>query len=114
MATPEAPVPLEIITVPCLRDNYAYLLRDAASGRIGLVDAPEPAPIEAALRDRGWGLDLILVTHHHGTMSTGSRRCANFGARVAGAAADARRLPALDVAVKDGDTRGAWRQRRAR
>ena len=59
-------MPLEIVTVPCLRDNYAYLLRDAATGRVGLVDAPEAAPIEAALTARGWGLDLILITHHHG------------------------------------------------
>ena len=59
-------MPLEIVTVPCLRDNYAYLLRDAATGKVGLVDAPEPGPIEAALGERGWGLDLILITHHHG------------------------------------------------
>ena len=34
-------MPLEIVTVPCLSDNYAYLLRDAATGTVGLVDAPE-------------------------------------------------------------------------
>ena len=43
-------MPLEIVTVPCLRDNYAYLLRDEATGRVGLVDAPEPGPIEAELQ----------------------------------------------------------------
>ncbi len=34
-------MPLEIVTVPCLSDNYAYLLRDAGTGKVGLVDAPE-------------------------------------------------------------------------
>ena len=58
-------MPLEIVTIPCLSDNYAYLLRDAGSGLVGLVDAPEAGPIEAALKERGWGLDLILITHHH-------------------------------------------------
>ena len=42
-------MPLEIVTVPCLSDNYAYLLRDAATGTVGLVDAPEAGPIAAAL-----------------------------------------------------------------
>ena len=35
-------MPLEIVTVPCLSDNYAYLLRDAATGKVGVVDAPDP------------------------------------------------------------------------
>jgi hydroxyacylglutathione hydrolase len=98
-------MPLEIQTIPCLSDNYAYLLRDAATGTVGLVDAPDAAPIEAALRDRGWGLDLILITHHHGDHIDGVEALrATYDARVVGAAADARRLPRLDLALKDGDT----------
>jgi hydroxyacylglutathione hydrolase len=98
-------MPLEVVTVPCLRDNYAYLLRDEATGKVALVDAPEPGPIETALRDRGWGLDLILITHHHADHIDGVdvlRKA--HGARVAGAAADARRLPALDIGLREGDT----------
>ena len=97
-------MPLDIVTVPCLRDNYAYLLRDGPTGQVGLVDAPEPGPIEAALTARGWSLDLILITHHHGDHIDGVEALRRrFGARVAGAAADRRRLPALDVALSGGD-----------
>jgi hydroxyacylglutathione hydrolase len=97
-------MPLEIVVVPCLSDNYAYLLRDGTSGRVGLVDAPEVAAIEAALAARGWGLDLILITHHHGDHIDGVEALRRtFGARVAGAAADRHRLPALDIALGDGD-----------
>jgi hydroxyacylglutathione hydrolase len=98
-------MPLEIVTVPCLSDNYAYLLRDGGTGRVGLVDAPEAAPIEAALKARGWGLDLILITHHHGDHIEGVdalRR--GYGAQVAGFGPDRRRLPALDVVLEDGGT----------
>lgn len=95
---------LQVVTVPCLRDNYAYLLRDAASGRVGLVDAPEAGPIEAALADAGWGLDLILITHHHNDhIGAVDALRGRYGARVVGAAADAHRLPRLDVAVSDDD-----------
>jgi hydroxyacylglutathione hydrolase len=98
-------MPLEIVTVPCLRDNYVYLIRDAATGTVGLVDAPEPAPIEAALRGSGWSLDLILITHHHADHIDGVEALRTaYGAKVVGAAADARRLPPLDVALKPGDT----------
>ncbi len=95
---------LEIVVVPCRSDNYAYLLRDGATGTVALVDAPAVEPIAAALKERGWGLDLILVTHHHGDHVEGVdalRR--DFGAKVAGAWADRQRLPRLDIALGDGD-----------
>lgn len=97
-------MPLEIVTLPCRTDNYAYLLRDTGTGRVGLVDAPEAAPIEAALAERGWGLDLILITHHHDdhVAAVDALRVAH-GAKVAGAAADRRRLPELDIALAEGD-----------
>jgi hydroxyacylglutathione hydrolase len=96
-------MPLEIVTVPCLSDNYAYLIRDAATGTVGLVDAPEAAQIEAALRERGWKLDFILITHHHADHIQ-AVDALRKGAKVVGAAADRRRLPPLDVEVEPGDT----------
>ena len=95
---------LEVITIPCRSDNYAYLLRDAASGVVALVDAPEAAPIEAALAARGWALDVILITHHHDDHIAGVEALrAASGAEVIGAEADRHRLPPLDRAVVDGD-----------
>lgn len=98
-------MPLEIVTVPCRTDNYAYLLRDAATGKVGLVDAPEAGPIAAALEERGWGLDTILITHHHDDHIAGVEELrGRFGAEVVGAEADRHRLPRLDRAVREGDT----------
>lgn len=95
---------LEVITIPCRSDNYAYLIRDATSGVVALVDAPEAAPIEAALASRGWALDVILITHHHDDHIAGVEALrASSGAEVIGAEADRYRLPPLDRAVVDGD-----------
>ncbi|MEX2518479.1 MAG: hydroxyacylglutathione hydrolase [Paracoccaceae bacterium] len=95
---------LETIVIPCLDDNYGYILRDGATGAVACVDAPESAPLIEALEARGWGLDLILITHHHGDHIDGVEPLrARYGAKVLGAAADARRLPPLDRALSEGD-----------
>ncbi len=92
--------------VPILSDNYAWLLRDSGTGAVAIVDPADAKPIIAALEQAGGRLDLILLTHHHQDHIGGVDEVrAHFrGATVVGAAADARRLPELDVAVKEGDT----------
>ncbi|MFZ5711197.1 MAG: hydroxyacylglutathione hydrolase [Pseudomonadota bacterium] len=95
---------LEIVTVPCLRDNYAFLAHDGVTGETAVVDVPEHGPILAALAGRGWKASVILVTHHHADHIDGvPALVAATGAKVVGAAADAHRLPPLDVRVKEGD-----------
>ncbi|NPD14439.1 hydroxyacylglutathione hydrolase [Xinfangfangia sp. D13-10-4-6] len=95
---------LELVTIPCLKDNFAFLLHDAASGETTLIDAPEPGPVLAALRDRGWSLTQILLTHHDWDHIDGVPGIvAATGARVLGAAKDTHRLPPLDRALEDGD-----------
>src|SRR5678810_725896 len=54
---------LEIEIVPCLSDNYAYLVK--SGGHCAVVDPSEPEPIRAALAKKGWALTHILNTHHH-------------------------------------------------
>lgn len=97
-------MPLELITLPCLQDNYAFLLHNAASGATAVIDVPDAAPIIAALAARGWRLDSIVLTHHHWDHIDGvADLVAATGARVIGAAADAHRLPPLDLALHPGD-----------
>lgn len=98
---PPAARPLTLVTVPCLKDNYAFLLHDEATGTTALVDAPEAGPIRAALDARGWRLSDLLLTHHHPDHVDGVAALRE-GARVVGAQADAHRLPPLDLAVRPG------------
>lgn len=93
---------LELVTVPCLSDNYAFLMHNKATGQTALIDAPEAGPVQAALRDRGWTLTDLLITHHHHD-HIGAVETLRKGARAIGAAADAHRLPPLDLAVAGGD-----------
>lgn len=98
-------MPLELLTIPCLSDNYAYLVHDPASGQTVVVDVPEAAPILAGLQARGWALSDIWLTHHHSDHVDGVAQLrAATGAMVIGNQSDAHRLPALDLAWVDGLT----------
>ena len=97
-------MPLTVLTIPCLSDNYAFVLHNADTGATALVDAPEAAPILAALDQRGWTLTDVVLTHHHHDHVQGLGPLRDrFSPRVIGAAADAHRLPALDLEVSEGD-----------
>lgn len=97
-------MPMEMQAVPCLSDNYAYLIHDPETGCTAVIDVPDAVPVQAALAERGWNLSDILITHHHDDHIQGvdALRAAT-GAKVWGAAADAHRLPALDHALREGD-----------
>jgi hydroxyacylglutathione hydrolase len=89
---------LEIVVVPCLQDNYAYLVHRGEWTAV--VDPAEVEPVTAALKTRGWTLTHILNTHHHWDHSGGNRELkAAFGAEVVGPEADRSRIPAIDTGV---------------
>lgn len=97
---------LQIEIVPCLKDNYAYLVHDEAAGLCAVVDPAEAAPVERALAAKGLTLTHILNTHHHWDHSGGNRDLKEkFGASVVGPQKDRTRIPAIDTGV---DEAGGW------
>lgn len=95
---------LQIEIVPILSDNYVYLVRDGASGRVACVDPGEAAPVLAAAEEKGWEIDTILITHHHGDHVGGVATIkAATGATVIGPGGDSQPIPGLDQSVADGD-----------
>lgn len=95
---------LEIEPVPCLKDNYAYLVYDLDEGVCGVVDASEAEPVSRALQARELKLTHILSTHHHMDHVGGNLALkAQFGASVVGAAKDAARIPGIDIGLNEGD-----------
>jgi hydroxyacylglutathione hydrolase len=94
----------EIRLFLCLKDNYGVLVHDPASGATAAIDAPEAAPIEAALKATGWTLTDILVTHHHADHTDGIKSLkAKYRCRVVAPAAEAKGIPAVDETVREGD-----------
>jgi hydroxyacylglutathione hydrolase len=90
----------EIEIVPCLSDNYAYLVK--SGDFCAVVDPSEPEPVRAALARRGWKLTHILNTHHHLDHTGGNLELKQeTGAKVVGPAKDAARIPGIDIGVDE-------------
>ncbi|MDF0601491.1 hydroxyacylglutathione hydrolase [Psychromarinibacter sp. C21-152] len=99
-------MPLDIVTVPCLSDNYAYLVKGPDG--VCVIDAPEAGPIIAALDERGWTPGVIMITHHHHDHVGGVDALkAKYGCKVMGPKAEEAKLPPLDMALEEGMNGGA-------
>jgi hydroxyacylglutathione hydrolase len=89
----------------CLTDNYGVLVHDSKTGATAAIDAPEAAPIFAALEEKGWRLTDLLITHHHADHIQGAPDLkARFpDLRIVGPAKEAEPIPGLDRRVVEGD-----------
>ena len=97
-------MPAEARLFPCLNDNFGVLLHDSESGATASIDAPEAAPIEAALKATGWKLTDILVTHHHHDHTGGIQALKDkYKCRVVAPAKKTAQIPAVDQTVREGD-----------
>jgi len=95
---------LEVVRVPVLRDNYAWLLHDDVSGRTAALDPGEAQPLLDAAAARGWAIDAVWLTHWHGDHIDGAAAIkAATGARVIGPEAERAKIPALDDGAGEGD-----------
>ena len=90
----------QIEIVPCLSDNYAYLVK--SGDQCAIVDPSEAAPVRAALARTGWELTHILNTHHHLDHCGGNLDLKQeTAAKVVGPSKDAARIPGLDIGVDE-------------
>ncbi|HZP40371.1 MAG TPA: hydroxyacylglutathione hydrolase [Candidatus Binatia bacterium] len=96
---------MDVVPIPQLSDNYAYLLIDGATREAAIVDCAEAAPVLDEVRRRSVRLVAVLATHHHFDHVGGNRDllAAVPGLRVWGSAEDAPRIPGITDRIRDGD-----------
>jgi hydroxyacylglutathione hydrolase len=96
-------MPLTVRQFPCLSDNYGFLARDEASGKVACIDTPDAAAILRELETLDWKLDLILNTHWHPDHAGGNAEIkAHTGAAIV-APGEVERISAIDRKVGHGD-----------
>lgn len=91
----------QVVQIPCLSDNYGYLLHNSDTGETAAVDTPDAKPYQSELLKRGWKLTHILNTHHHHDHTGGNLALKTDGVKVYGPASE--NIPGRDVGLKGGD-----------
>ena len=95
---------MQIIPIPCLLDNYAYVIIDNDSKNIGVIDPSESLPIINFLKKKNLKLNYILNTHHHFDHVGGNTELKKiYNAKVVGFIGDKHRIPGIDITVSDNE-----------
>lgn len=95
---------LEVVRIPALSDNYIWLAHEPTSGETLVVDPAVAEPVLAEADARGWRITQIWNTHWHRDHTGGNAAIkAATGATITGPAAEAERIPTLDLQVRGGD-----------
>ena len=93
---------MEVKIIPCLEDNYAYLLIDNTNNTACIIDPSEASPIINYLEKSKIKLSFILNTHHHYDHVGGNKKLKEiYGAKVIGYIDDKERIPEIDIIVKN-------------
>ena len=96
---------MQVIPIPCLNDNYAYLIICEETNQAGIVDPSELAPVWKVIQQQGVKLVAILNTHHHWDHVGGNEALLQKlpGLRVYGHHSDKGRIPGQSVMLTETD-----------
>ena len=93
---------MRVEIIPCLQDNYSYLIIDENNNSACVVDPGEAKPIVDYLKNKNIKLRYILNTHHHFDHIGGNEYLKKkFGSIVVGFKKDMNRIPEIDILLED-------------
>ena len=95
---------MKVIPIPCLTDNYAYIICDYSSKTVGVVDPSEAQPIISYLEKENLKLNYILNTHHHFDHIGGNIELKKkYNAKIIGFIGDKHRIPGIDISLENNE-----------
>ena len=95
---------MQVTAIPCLTDNYAYVISDNNSKIVGVVDPSEASPVVSFLKKQNLKLNYILNTHHHFDHIGGNLELKKiYNAKVVGFVGDKHRIPEIDITLSDNE-----------
>ena len=95
---------MEITPIPCLTDNYAYIIYDNNSKTTAVVDPSESQPIISFLKKKDFKLNYILNTHHHFDHIGGNIELKKiYNSKIIGFEEDKHRIPGIDITLKNNE-----------
>ena len=93
---------MNIEIIPCLNDNYSYLIHEKKTNTVAIVDPSEFEPCDEVIKNKYKKLDYILNTHHHYDHVGGNEKLKKkYGSTVLGFEGDKDRIPFVDKFLHD-------------
>ena len=93
---------MRVEIIPCLQDNYSYLIIDESNKTASVIDPSEAKPIINFIEKENINLKYILNTHHHFDHIGGNKDLKKkYNSVVIGYKDDASRIPGIDILLKN-------------
>ena len=93
---------MDVKIIPCLNDNYSYLIFDKSNKNACVIDPSESKPVIKAIEENKVKLKYILNTHHHYDHVGGNKELKEkYDSKIIGFKDDKDRIPEIDILVED-------------
>jgi hydroxyacylglutathione hydrolase len=93
---------LNLDIIPCLNDNYSYLLYDKKADIVSIIDPSDFNACNSIIEKKYKKLDYILNTHHHYDHVGGNEKLKKkYKSKILGFEKDKDRIPGIDISLKD-------------
>ena len=95
---------LNIDIVPCLQDNYSFIVHDTNTNTVAVVDPSEFKPINNFIEKKFKKIDYILNTHHHFDHTGGNLDLQKkYKVKIIGSKKDQKRIPGINIKLSDNE-----------
>ena len=92
---------MKIEIIPCLSDNYSYLIHDEESNTVAIIDPSEFKTCDKIIKKYN-KLDFILNTHHHADHVNGNLELKKkYNSKILGFGQDKKRIPGIDILLEE-------------
>ena len=92
---------MKVEIIPCLSDNFSYIIHDKESDKVSIVDPSEYKVCENVIK-KYKKLDFILNTHHHADHVDGNLELKKkYNSKILGFEQDKDRIPGVDILLKE-------------
>jgi len=95
---------LNVDIVPCLQDNYSFVIHDTETDTVAVVDPSEFEPVNNFIEKKFKKIDYILNTHHHFDHTGGNLDLQKkYKAKIIGFKKDQERIPGIDIKLSNNE-----------
>ena len=92
---------MKIEIIPCLNDNYSYLIYERETNSVSIIDPSDFSTCDKIIK-KYKKLDFILNTHHHSDHVDGNLKLKEkYNAKILGFGLDKHRIPGINILLKE-------------